>query len=46
MTNCIFTFGYEGLSIREFIGRLQGAGIQTVVDVRAKVSVLFHSCDA
>jgi uncharacterized protein (DUF488 family) len=35
MTTCIFTFGYEGLSLREFIGRLQAAGIQTVVDVRA-----------
>jgi uncharacterized protein (DUF488 family) len=35
MTDCIFTFGYEGLSLREFIGRLQSAGIQTVIDVRA-----------
>jgi uncharacterized protein (DUF488 family) len=35
MTNCIFTFGYEGLSLEEFIGRLRVAGIQTVVDVRA-----------
>jgi uncharacterized protein (DUF488 family) len=35
MTNRIFTFGYEGLSLQEFIGQLQAAGIQTVVDVRA-----------
>jgi uncharacterized protein (DUF488 family) len=35
MANCIFTFGYEGLSLREFIERLKAAEIRTVVDVRA-----------
>lgn len=35
MTKHIFTFGYEGLSLQEFIGRLRDSGIQTVVDVRA-----------
>jgi uncharacterized protein (DUF488 family) len=35
MTNCIFTLGYEGLSLQKFIEQLQAAGVQTVVDVRA-----------
>lgn len=30
----LFTFGYEGLSIDEFIARLKQVGVQTVVDVR------------
>ena len=30
----LFTFGYEGLSIEQFIARLKRAGVQTVVDVR------------
>jgi uncharacterized protein (DUF488 family) len=34
MTNRIFTFGYEGLSLQDFIERLRAAGVQTVVDVR------------
>jgi uncharacterized protein (DUF488 family) len=35
MTDRIFTFGYEGLSLKAFIACLKSAGIQTVVDVRA-----------
>jgi uncharacterized protein (DUF488 family) len=35
MVRRLFTFGYEGLSLRQFVVRLQGAGILTVVDVRA-----------
>ena len=35
MTDHIFTFGYEGLSLKAFIARLQSAGVQMVVDVRA-----------
>jgi uncharacterized protein (DUF488 family) len=35
MTNRIFTFGYEGLSLQDFIERLRAAGVETVVDVRA-----------
>ena len=35
MANRIFTFGYEGLSLDEFVRRLKTAGIETVVDVRA-----------
>jgi hypothetical protein len=31
----IFTFGYEGLSLDAFIGRLKVAGVRTVLDVRA-----------
>lgn len=30
----LYTFGYEGLDIAEFIERLQSAGIRSVVDVR------------
>jgi uncharacterized protein (DUF488 family) len=30
----LFTFGYEGLAIDAFVGRLQAAGIGTVLDVR------------
>jgi uncharacterized protein (DUF488 family) len=35
MTDRIFTFGYEGLSLGPFITRLQAAGVRAVVDVRA-----------
>jgi uncharacterized protein (DUF488 family) len=35
MANCIFTLGYEGLSLEAFIGHLKTAGVQTVLDVRA-----------
>jgi len=35
MTECIFTFGYEGLRLETFISRLVSVGVQTVVDVRA-----------
>ena len=35
MADRIFTFGYEGLSLAVFIGRLHEAGVKTVVDVRA-----------
>lgn len=31
----IYTFGYEGLSVEEFIARLRLASVQTVIDVRA-----------
>ena len=30
----LYTFGYEGLDVEAFIGRLRDAGVQTVVDVR------------
>lgn len=30
----LFTFGYEGLSINDFIARLKEAGVQAVFDVR------------
>ncbi len=30
----LFTFGYEGLSIDDFIVRLQKAGVKVVIDVR------------
>lgn len=35
MTGQIFTFGYEGLSLKPFISRLKSADVQTVIDVRA-----------
>jgi uncharacterized protein (DUF488 family) len=35
MAGRIFTFGYEGLSLDTFIGRLKVAGVRTVLDVRA-----------
>jgi uncharacterized protein (DUF488 family) len=35
MSNRIFTFGYEGLSLQEFVARLHVAGVHTVIDVRA-----------
>ena len=35
MTDHIFTFGYEGLSLKAFIARLKSAGIETIIDVRA-----------
>ena len=35
MGDCIFTFGYEGLSLEAFIGRLKVTGVRTVLDVRA-----------
>jgi uncharacterized protein (DUF488 family) len=35
MAKRIFTFGYEGSSLSQFITRLQEAGVRTVVDVRA-----------
>ena len=31
----IFTIGYEGATVREFITALQSAGVQRVIDVRA-----------
>lgn len=31
----LYTFGYEGLAIDAFIARLTGAGVTTVIDVRA-----------
>lgn len=31
----IFTFGYEGLSLKAFIARLKSARIKTLIDVRA-----------
>ena len=31
----IFTIGYEGTTVAEFIAALQGAGVQRVIDVRA-----------
>lgn len=34
MQATLFTFGYEGLSIDEFIARLQAANVKTIVDVR------------
>lgn len=30
----LFTFGYEGLNIDEFIARLKAEGVKTVIDVR------------
>lgn len=30
----LYTFGYEGLAVGEFIDRLHAAGVRTVVDVR------------
>lgn len=35
MTDHVFTFGYEGLSLKAFIARLKSAGVETVIDVRA-----------
>ena len=35
MGDCIFTFGYEGLPLEAFIGRLKVTGVQAVLDVRA-----------
>jgi uncharacterized protein (DUF488 family) len=35
MADRIFTFGYEGLSLEAFIGRLKAVGVRTVLDVRA-----------
>jgi uncharacterized protein (DUF488 family) len=35
MPRRLFTFGYEGLSLSQFVARLQDAGILTIVDVRA-----------
>jgi hypothetical protein len=34
-STCLYTLGYEGLSIEAFIERLQAAGVRTLVDVRA-----------
>ena len=34
MQSTLFTFGYEGLSIDEFIARLKIANVKTIVDVR------------
>jgi len=31
----LYTFGYEGLSIDAFVARLESAGVDTVIDVRA-----------
>lgn len=31
----IFTIGYEGATVGEFLGALQAAGVQRVIDVRA-----------
>ena len=35
MGDWIFTFGYEGLPLEAFIGRLKVTGVQAVLDVRA-----------
>jgi uncharacterized protein (DUF488 family) len=35
MTDHIFTFGYEGLTLDAFIARLKSARVKTVIDVRA-----------
>ena len=32
---CIFTIGYEGTTVQEFIAALENAGIERVIDVRA-----------
>lgn len=34
MAKTLYTFGYEGLSIDDFIARLKAAGVETVFDVR------------
>lgn len=34
MQSTLFTFGYEGLTIDEFIARLKAAQVKTIVDVR------------
>lgn len=34
MSSTLFTFGYEGLTIDEFIAQLIAAGVKTIVDVR------------
>ena len=34
MSPTLFTFGYEGLTIQEFIARLIAGGVKTIVDVR------------
>ena len=31
----IFTIGYEGTTVPEFIAALKGAGVERVIDVRA-----------
>ena len=35
MTIRLFTIGYEGATMAEFIGALQAAGVERVIDVRA-----------
>jgi uncharacterized protein (DUF488 family) len=35
MADRIFTFGYEALSLNNFIARLKEPGVETVIDVRA-----------
>lgn len=35
MNTTIYTYGYEGHTIEAFIARLMGAGVNTIVDVRA-----------
>jgi uncharacterized protein (DUF488 family) len=35
MADRIFTFGYEGLDLETFIGRLKVTGVRAVLDVRA-----------
>jgi uncharacterized protein (DUF488 family) len=35
MKQDVFSVGYEGSNVREFIGKLQAAGVEIVVDVRA-----------
>lgn len=35
MTKALFTIGYEAATLPEVIGRLQSAGVEMVVDVRA-----------
>lgn len=37
----LFTIGYEGLDVAAFIGRLRGAGVQTVVDVNIRLGSPF-----
>ncbi len=33
-TNHLYTFGYEGLDINEFVARLEQVGVKAIVDVR------------
>jgi uncharacterized protein (DUF488 family) len=35
LTDRIFTFGYEGLSLEAFVRRIEVVGVRTIIDVRA-----------